>query len=303
MDEIERLGVRIGDTVVVERAGDVIPHVVEVLERLRPERAKKFVMPTRCPVCGTRVLRDGVYWRCPNPNCPALRQEYLSYVTSKKAFNIAGLGEKIVRKLLEEGIIADSADIFDLKPEDIQHLEGFGKKSAEKLVGSINAARKIPLRRFIYALGIEHVGEETARDLAEHFGNITKLASARKEELKEVAGVGEEVAKSIAAWFNTSAHTKLLAKLLKRVTVVSERRKRASGAFMGQTFVFTGTLDALSRDEAASEVRKRGGEVSSSVSSSTNYVVAGKDPGTKLRKAKELGIPILSEKEFKKLIS
>lgn len=301
VDEIERLGVRIGDTVVVERAGDVIPYVVEVLEKMRPKNAKKFTMPSRCPVCNTEVVRDGVYVRCPNEDCPARNRIYAAYFVSRAAFNIEGVGAKLVEKLQEEGIITDVADLFDLGSEDIAHLEGLGEKSAGNIVEAIQGAREVPLHRFIYALGIQHVGEETSRDLAEHFGSMKKLRGASEDELKSVDGIGEEVAKSISAWFNNSANTAFLDKLLERVTIQKPQYTR-SDKLAGTTFVLTGSLEEYTREEAKEAIRSRGGEISSSVSGNTDYVVVGKEPGSKAEEAQKRGVEALNEEQFKKLL-
>jgi len=194
MDEIERLGVKIGDTIVIERAGDVIPNVIKVLPKLRPRKARALRMPSRCPLCNSPVVKEGVYYRCRNKNCPALRRRHLSHFTSKYAFNIVGLGAKILGRLYEEGILHDGADIFDLKTEDIAPLKGFGAKSAHNLLAAIEAAKKITLARLIFSLGILHVGEETAYDLAQQFGSLAKIKASSLEGLKSQPNIGEVVA-------------------------------------------------------------------------------------------------------------
>jgi len=214
MDEIRRLGVKIGDTVIVQRAGDVIPDVVRVLPKLRPKNAKDFKMPAKCPTCNGAIVREGVYFRCTNRNCPALKREHLYHLTSKKAFNILGLGPKILDRLYEEGLIGDAADIFDLREDDIEALERFGEKSAENLIDSIKKSKEISLARLIYSLGILHVGEETANDLAEHFGALSKIRKTSLAELENVPNIGGVVAKSIYKWFNDKANKIFLDKLL-----------------------------------------------------------------------------------------
>jgi DNA ligase (NAD+) len=276
LDEIKRLDVKIGDTVIVQRAGDVIPAVVGVLAKLRPKNAKDFKMPAKCPVCNAAIVREGAYFRSANNNCPALKREHLYHFTSKKAFNILGLGPKILDRLYDEGLIGDAADIFDLKEDDIEGLERFGEKSAENLVNSIGRAKEISLSRLIYSLGILHVGEETANDLAEHFGSLGKIKEASFEKLQGVPNIGAVVAKSLYEWFNNKANERFLGKLLgKDLKIINPKTLQKSGRLKGLKFVFTGELEKLSRQEAQVLVRNHGGSLSSSVSKNTNYVVVG----------------------------
>ncbi len=302
LDEIERLGVKIGDTVVVARAGDVIPQIVRVIERLRPKNARPFRMPGQCPVCKSKVVREGAYVRCVNASCPAIVREQLYHFVSRRAFDMPGLGPKIIDRLVEAGLIADAADIFDLDQKDIEALEGFQEKSAQNLIRSIERSRRVSLERFIYSLGILHVGEETARDLARQFGSIESLAHSSKEELLEVENIGEVVAESVHDWFRNSENRKLIKKLEARVQIERPQKSQKSQKLDGLTFVFTGELEKMSRGEAEDSVRSHGGKISSSVSKKTSYVVAGANPGSKYDKAKKLSVKIITESEFSKLI-
>lgn len=315
-DEIGRLGLMIGDTVVISRAGDVIPQVTKVLPELRTGKEKEFKMPARCPVDGSPVVRDGVAYRCSNPRCGARHLESLRHFVSRGGFNIEGLGPKIITRFLDEGFISDAADIFDLKAGDIAALPQFGEKSAQNIVNEIESKKTVPLPRFIYSLGILQVGEETARALAMF---ASKKAALRKpgdllrifgkiseESLQEVPDIGPKVAASIAAWFRDPHNLKLLGTLEKHgVKIEPFRAPAASGAqapLAGKTFVLTGTLTSLAREEAKEKVRTLGGEVSESVSKNTDYVVAGSDPGSKYEKGKKLGVTILDEGSFMKMV-
>ena len=300
-DEIKRLDVRIGDTVIVGRAGDVIPDIKKSLKDLRPKMAKEFRMPKSCPVCAHELKQDGVILRCVNIKCPARHRESLYHFVSRGAFDIEGLGPKIIDVLLDDGLIRDAADLFALKEGDIQPLERFGEKSAQNLVSAIQSRREISLPRFILGLGILHVGEETAIDLAENFGSIEKLRVAEKEELERVPNIGEVVAESVFGWFRDGRNREFLGRLLKHVKI-EHQKKRAKGKFFGRTFVLTGVLESMSRDEAKAKIRVLGGDPTESVSKKTDFVVAGSDPGSKYEKAKKLGAKIIDEGEFLKLI-
>ncbi|MBI3627448.1 MAG: NAD-dependent DNA ligase LigA [Candidatus Sungbacteria bacterium] len=303
--EIRRLGVKIGDTVVVERAGDVIPHVKSVLLRLRPKNAKEFRMPNHCPVCKKPVVQNPgeVAYRCVNPHCPAIHREGTYHFVSRRGFDIQGLGQKTIDVLLDQGLIQDAADLFVLKEGDIAVLERFGEKSAANIISSIQDRKRVPLSRFIYALGIPHVGEETALDLARRFGRLKQLAEASLGKLQAIPDVGEVVARSIYGWFR-APHAKNFLKKLDRVGVeaVGEKIKTSSARLKGKTFVLTGGLENLSRDAAKDKIRELGGEISGNVSKNTDFVVAGSDPGSKYEKARLLGVKIISEAEFLKLI-
>ncbi|MEK7609105.1 MAG: NAD-dependent DNA ligase LigA, partial [Patescibacteria group bacterium] len=297
-DEIRRLDVRVGDTVIVQRAGDVIPDVVRVLKKMRPKNSREFSFPKKCPVCGGAVKRlaGEAAHKCANKKCPAQHREGLYHFVSKKAFNIVGLGAEIVDKLVDEGLVKNPADFFKLEPKDLLGLEGFAEVSAGKLAESIQKSKKISLARFIYALGIIHVGEETANLLAIYFGSLDDLIKAREGELQKVPGVGEKAAKSIRKWFDDTGNKELLKRLLSKVDV--QRPPKISKKLAGQTFVLTGTLESLLRDDAKEKIRLMGGDVSGSVSKETDYVVAGANPGSKYDKAQSLGVKIISEKDF-----
>ena len=302
-DEIARLGIKIGDTVVIERAGDVIPDIVEVVKELRTGKERTFHMPTRCPICNTPLVRKKgeVIWRCPNPNCSSRKRRGLHYFVSRSGFDIEGLGPKIIDKLFDEHIISDPADIFTLTAGDMEALPGFAEKSEENLIEAIEASKRITLSRFLVALGIRHVGEETAVDLAQYFGSIEKIQKATAEELAHVPDIGDITAKEVALWFKEK-HNKILIRELLEAGVTIEKQKKPSNKLRGKTFVFTGTLSSITRGEAEKRVRMLGGDPSGSVSQKTNYVVAGENPGSKFEKAEELGVRVLTEKEFLSMI-
>lgn len=304
MDEIKRLDVRVGDTVIVQRAGDVIPDIVKVLKNLRPHKSKSFAMPRT--FCGQPVVRhagEAAHKILHPEQCELVQRERSYHFVSKGAFDISGLGPKIIDRLADEGLMRDPADLFTLKEGDIKMLERFGEKSAENIIASIQSKKEIELARLIYALGILHVGEETALDLAAHFGTIEKLAHISKEDLEGVANIGIVVALSIYEWFHNAEHQKFLAKL-KSVGVSAKpmRVSRKSQKLKGLTFVLTGTLETLARDEAKRHIRELGGDISESVSKKTDYVVVGAEPGSKVAHAKKLGVKMISEKEFLHLI-
>ena len=301
-DQIKKLGVKIGDTVVVGRAGDVIPEVVQALPELRFGKEKEIVFPKNCPVCGQKLEKPSgeAIWRCKNPKCPAKERRHFYHFV--KAFDIVGLGPKIIDRLLDEELIQDPADLFTLKEGDLITLERFAEKSAQNLVEAIQARRKIELWRFIYALGIRNVGEKTAQDLAKFFGNLEKLMKASLGQLEAIPDVGPIVAESIYRFFRDSKNLKFIEKLKKVGVEVAEEKKRKKAPLKGLVFVFTGTLESMTRDEAKRKVIELGGEVASSVSKRVNIVVVGKEPGSKLEKAKKLKIKIIKEKEFLDLL-
>jgi len=306
MDEIERLGVHAGDTVLVERAGEVIPHVLKVVKHGSEE--KPFRMPEKCPECGTRIHKaEGeVAYRCVNVSCPARRKESLLHFASRHAMNIDGLGDKIVDQLVDKGLVKDFADLYDpkLKLETLADLERMAEKSAQNLLDEIKASKKNSLARLIFALGIRFVGERTAQLLAAHFGSMDKLAEAGEEELTGVTEVGPKVAEGILEFFSEAANRKLIERLRAAgVNMKEERAAPKSSKFAGMTFVFTGTLARRSREEAEALVAAHGGKAGASVSKKTSYVVVGADPGSKFDKAKTLGVPILNEAGFEKLLS
>lgn len=307
MDQIERLDLRIGDTVVIEKAGDVIPKVVEVLTRLRTGKEKKFKMPKVCPACGGKVeKKELVAHYCINPKCPAKNERYLEHFVS--VFEIYELGPKILRRFKDEGLITDAADIFTLTKEDIAPLERFGPKSAENIINEIQSKKKVSLSRFLWALGILHVGEETARDLAEHFDTLEKLISSARGALAELAeidsieNIGPAVSKSLYDFFHNEHNLNFIKKLEKNGVVIEKVEKKKRGKLSGLVFVLTGTLSNMSREIAKEKIIALSGKVSGAVSKNTSYVVAGIDPGSKFTTAEKLGVKILDEKEFLKMI-
>ena len=303
MDEIERLGLHIGDTVLIERAGEVIPHVLKVVKEGKDRRP--FQMPKKCPVCGSAIHRvEGeVAYRCVNSACPAKLKESVQHYAGRHAMNIDGLGEKIVDQLVEKGMVKDVADLYSLKIEEVAELERMGEKSAQNLMDEIEESKKQTLDRLIYALGIQFVGERTGQLLAEHFSSVEDLAAATAEELENVPEVGPKVAASVTDFFAEAANRGVIKKLSKAgVRPKAEKREVKSQKLAGKSFVFTGGLANRSREEAGELVQQHGGKVSGSVSKKTDYVVVGTDPGSKYEKAKELGVPILAEKEFEQLI-
>ncbi|MEK7606760.1 MAG: NAD-dependent DNA ligase LigA [Patescibacteria group bacterium] len=304
MDEIERLGVKIGDTVILEKAGDVIPKIIKVLSHLRSGKERAIHPPTVCPACNAHVSRvpGEVAILCKNAACPAKHHERMAHFVSRTAFNIDGMGYKIVQQLMETGLIATLADIFRLTKEELVDLERFGEKSAENLIAAIDHAREVDLPRFIYALGIIHVGEETALDLAMHFGTLAKLRRAAEAELLEIPNIGEVVARSLKEYFGDAQNQKMLDDLLAAGVRVRELRQQKDQPWKGKTFVLTGALETMTRDQAKTEIRDRGGAVSSSVSKKTDYVIIGESAGEKYEKARKLGVVTLDEDEFKKML-
>jgi DNA ligase (NAD+) len=329
-DQIERLGLKIGDTVVIEKAGDVIPKVVEVLTKMRTGKEHKFKMPEKCPVCGGKVekksvnsqspMRNGlgerseqprtfrrgalaiesVAYYCTNPKCPAKNERFLEHFVS--VFEIYELGPKILRRFKDEGLISDAADIFTLEREDIAPLERFGEKSAENIVNEINLKKKISLSKFLWALGILHVGEETARDLANNFGTLERLEKITLENLSEIENIGPAVSESVYQYFHDKSSLLFIEKLKKNGVIIEKVAKQKAGKFSGFTFVLTGTLATMSRELAKEKIINLGGKVSGSVSKNTAYVVAGTEPGSKLTEAQKLGVKVLDEKEFLSMI-
>ncbi len=314
-DEIARLGVKIGDTVIVSRAGDVIPQILSVLKDLRTGKEKAFHMPDRCPVDGSRVVRDGVAYRCSSPLCGARHRESLYHFVSRGAFNIDGLGPKIIDRFLDEGLITDAADIFMLEKGDIEVLGQFGEKSAENIIREVELKKKLPLARFLYSLGILHIGEETAIALARNFQlsnnnhqatikEITDYFKKRSlDDLQQVPDIGPKVAQSVYDWFHEIRNIDFLHRLEKAgIVIAAEARSVSNAKFAGKTFVVTGSLESLSREVAKEKIRALGGDPSESVSKKTDYVVVGSNPGSKYEKAKRLGVTILDENDFLKLL-
>ena len=304
-DEIRRKDVRIGDTVVIHKAGDIIPEVVRVLPKLRPSKAKEFKMPEKCPICDARVERekDGAISRCANKQCSAQQLEGLIHFVSRTAVDMEGVGPKLIEKLVEIGLVRDASDLYALKKADVVSLERFAEKSAENVIESIQARRKISLGRFIYALGIQHVGNVTALALSEKFVTLTNIIKASEEELSAVDGVGEVVGKSIYEYFQSKHAQELLKKFEKNGLIIEDAvALKRTGIFSGKTVVVTGSLGDLTRDEAWEEIRKRGGKITETVSKKTGLLIVGEEPGSKVIKAQKLGVEIMEAKEFLKKI-
>ena len=304
--EVHRKDIRIGDTVIVQKAGDVIPEIVEPLTELRDGSEKKFIMPTHCPECNTKLakskMQDAI-WRCPNEACPSRRWKQIGHYASKGALDIEGLGEKNVVALINAGLIKDPADIYAVKKEDLLKLERFADISAAKLIKAIHDKKTPPLNRFIYGLGIRHIGEQTAIDLANRFKTLNMLSNSTLDKLLEVEGIGEVVAEAIVAWFANPLNQKLLVKF-EKYGVEPQPAHEVKGRLSGKNFVVTGTLDSMSREEAAEKIRKLGGTFQTSVGNDTDYLVVGANVGqSKLKRARELGTKELSEADLRKMIS
>jgi len=302
-DEIKRLDVRIGDTVIIQRAGDVIPDVVKVIKKLRTGKEKEFQMPKKCPVCRGPVIRakGEVVHRCANLKCGSIQRQQIIHFVSKKGFDIEGLGPKIINQLMDQGLISNLSDIFSLSQGDLVPLERFSDKSADNLIKAIEQSKKITLAKFIHALGIRHVGEETAIALAQYFGKLDKIRKANLKKLLQVEDIGQIVAQSIFEWFNKEGNRELIKKLLDNGIEI-EKVKTVKKKLIGQVFVLTGEMNRFNREQAKSKIRQLGGNVSGSVSKQTDFVVVGQNPGSKYNRAKKLGIKIISEKEFLEII-
>jgi DNA ligase (NAD+) len=304
MDEIGRLGVKIGDWVQVERGGDVIPKVAKVVEdKDHPRGHEEFSMPEKCPVCGTKVVRtDGeVDYRCVNANCPAKLMGTILHFASRGVMNIDGMGEALVTQLIEKRLVKNVADIYSLTKKDLVSLDRFAEKSAQNILDEIENSKKLPLERVIYGLGIRMVGERTAQFLAEHFGSMDDLMEATEEQLLEVEEVGPRIAESIVEFFREPKNCELIERLRAAGLKFKGKKKERGTRLAGKTFVLTGTLANMTRDEAKKLIEDAGGRVAGSVSKKTDYVVAGSDAGSKLDKAKELGVAVIGEEEMKKL--
>jgi DNA ligase (NAD+) len=305
MDEIERLGVKIGDWVEVERGGDVIPKITRVVEdKEHPRGSKAFHIPERCPICGTHVVRtEGeVDYRCINANCPAKLRETILHFASRGVMNIDGMGDALVNQLTDRGMVKNVADIYRITESDLLNLERMGKKSAQNVLKEIEASKKLPLERVIFGLGIRFVGERTAQFLAEHFGSMDALMTASEEDLQQVNEVGPRIAKSIAEFFQEPKNRELVEQLRKAGLTLKGNKKHRGTQLSGKTFVLTGTMPRYSRDQAKRLIEDAGGRVSGSVSKKTDYVVAGEDAGSKLDKAKELGVAVIDEKKMEELL-
>ncbi len=304
-EEVARKDIRVGDWVVIEKAGDVIPQVVKVDFKRRGEKSSVWHMPKECPICATRVVHVAgeVAVRCPNPNCGGQNIRRIIYFASKHAMDIEHMGEKVVEQLVERGLVQRISDIYRLDDFALAGLDGFKEKSIRNLLESIEASKKCSLARFIMALGIKSVGTETAELLAEEAGDIDRLIEMSEEELIAIGGIGEKTAKGIREFFAEKENRREINELLKLGVSPQKMKKKIAGhPFSGKTFVLTGALESFSRDEAAALIKERGGKVAGSVSKNTDFVLVGEDPGSKYDKAKELGVEIVSEGQFKKML-
>jgi DNA ligase (NAD+) len=329
-DEIRRLDLKIGDTVVIQKAGDVIPEVVEVIKNLRTGQEKEFRMPSVCPICGSSVARSrakkslkskdeiatSVAVYCTNPKCFAIEKEGIIHFVSKKGFDIEGMGEKIVEQLMNEGLIANVAEIFELKKGDLEPLERFAEKSADNLIQSIRKSKKITLTKFLFALGIRFVGEGTADLIVKNLKSVIPqkvenlneviefFPKIKKEDWMRIGGIGEKSAESLEVWFSSPENLKMLRKMVELgvETYVEDSSGMENEKIVGKTFVLTGELASFTREAAKDMIKRAGGEVSSAVSKKTDYVLAGENPGSKLEKAKKLGVRVIGEKDFKEIL-
>ncbi len=311
-DEVKRKDVREGDTVIVQRAGDVIPEIVAPVVSKRTGKEREFAMPEACPVCGSGIIRDtsgekgkqGVMYRCVNMACPAILKEQIYHFASKDALDIDGLGRKIVQQMVDKGLVRDVSDLYILTRDDIMGLDGFAELSTSNLLNSIQESKKTTLGRFLYGLGIPHVGEVAARDLAQHFGSLEKVMEASQDELQSMKGIGKEMARAISSFFSNERNRAVIGKLLDRGLEITLQKtaKRAEAPLEGKKFCFSGSLQSMTRSEAKKEVEGKGGQVVSAVSSQLDYLVVGTEPGSKLDKATSLGVSIVDEDEFLRMI-
>jgi len=304
MDEVERLDVREGDTVVVHKAGEIIPQILRVVKEKRPAGTKKFRMPERCPVCNTRLFKeaDEVAWRCVNASCPAQLVARLIHFGSRQALDIEGLGEKLAQQLVGTGLVRNFADLYELTEEQLVKLERMGKKSAANLLAALERSKSRPFSRVLYGLGIRHIGIHAARLLAQHFGSIDRLMRAREEEIAQVPGIGPAVAQSLKNFFADRENVELINRLKRAGLQLAEKSAAGPKPLAGKRFVLTGTLEHFTREAATEKILALGGAVSSSVSRNTDYVVVGRDPGSKLDKARQLGVKTIDESEFLRLL-
>ncbi|MCX6812057.1 MAG: NAD-dependent DNA ligase LigA [Candidatus Berkelbacteria bacterium] len=304
-DEIGRKEIKIGDTAIIRKAGDVIPEVASVIKKMRSGNEKKFQMPAKCPICGGKIEKKSgeVDYYCQRKNCSTRRRRQLEFFVSKNAFGIDGLGPKIIEQLMENGLVESPDDIFRLKVGDLEPLERFAEKSAGNIIESIEKSKKIPLERFMYALGIRHIGAQTAVDIAAQFGKIKNIISRKKEDLDAIYGIGEAVGKSFVQYFSEEKNLAMIKKLQELGVEISDYHSPVrSQKFAGKSFVVTGTLESMPRDDAHKKIVQLGGKISSSVTSKTDFLVVGDEPGSKLDRARKFGTKMLSEKEFLELL-
>lgn len=305
-DEMRRLDVRVGDTVVIEKAGEIIPQVVEVKAERRPSGTTPFKVPKKCPVCESEVVKDeaGVYVRCPNPQCSGQLKERLRYFAGRGQMDIERLGVSLIEQLVDRGLVQGFADLYQLRKEDLAALERMGEKSAQNVLDGIDDSKTRPLWRFLAALGIRHVGSQSAQVLAEHFGSLVALREASREELEAIDQIGPVMAESIYGYLHEPRHQAVIDDLLAAgVQPQAEAARARTGAFSGKTVVVTGSLEHFSRQQAQQAIKDAGGKASSSVSKKTDFVVAGAEPGSKLDKARELGVAVIDERQFMEMLS
>jgi len=304
-DEIARLDVRVGDRVIIIKAGEIIPKVIRVLDKERKGRQPEFKMPKTCPECQSKIERpEGeAVWRCVNATCPAQLKERLLHFASRNAMDIDHLGTAIVDQLVDTGKVKSFYELYDLQLEDVSTLERMADKSAKNLIDAIAKSKEAGLARLVFGLGIRHVGQRVAQVLAQTYGSMDALAKAPYEDLETIDEIGPRIAESIREFFGEKHNQKELCKLKQHKLVMIEEKKAGGGSLAGKQFVLTGTLENMTRDEAKRKIIEAGGRVTSSVSAKTDYVLAGTDPGSKLTKAQKLGIAILNEQEFQKLIN
>jgi DNA ligase (NAD+) len=302
-DEIRRKDVRIGDTVLVQRAGDVIPEIVKVITSKRTGAERIFKMPKSCPVCNSQVVRarDEAALRCLDLSCSAQIKQRIKHFASKGAFDIDGLGDKLIEQLVDKALLFSYADIFRLEEDTLKNLERMGSKSAANIVNAIEASKQIAFGRFLYALGIRHVGEHVAGILARTFGSLEVLMNTTKDELEAIEGVGPVVAESVVSFFGAAENRKIVGEIITRGVRIFDEGGQAAGTLSGKVFVLTGTLPTLTRDEARKLIEGCGGKVTGSVSRNTDYLVAGASPGSKLKRAEALGVDIIDEQTLMKL--
>lgn len=301
-DEIDRKDVRTGDWVLIQRAGDVIPEVVKVITSKRTGKEKPYHLPDKCPVCGSDVMKEDVYYRCTGINCPAQLKERIRHFASRRAMDIEGLGEKLTEQLVDKGLVKNISDIYYLTKDRIAALERMADKSAQNIMDAIEASKGRELPRVVFALGIRHVGEQTAKLLARHFGSIERLIAAEEEDLLTIETIGPEIAQSVVKFFRQEDNRREIRKLQEAGVRIPPLHLEKAGKLKGKVFVFTGTLRSFTRDEAKERVEALGGHVASSVSKNTDFVVAGEEAGSKARKAGELGVRIITEDEFLKML-
>ena len=301
-DEIKRMDVRIGDWVYLRRAGEVIPEVVKPVKEKRTGEEKEILPPSKCPVCSGEVFKEGAYLKCINLSCPAKLKRAIKHFASKRAMDIEGLGTKLIEQIVDRGLVKDLADIYYIKRHQWAALERMAEKSAENIINAIEKSKRVPLARFLYALGIPLIGEHGAKLLAKHFGSVEKLYDVRIDQLQRIEGIGPEMAESVVKFFREERNRKVIEKLINAGIKFEEIKVSKENPFYGKTFVFTGTLKSFTREQAQRIVEDFGGRAAGSVSKKVDYLVVGEEPGSKLDKAKELGVKIINEDEFLKMI-